>query len=99
MQRQKLWFWLDLAGEKQRWQTGYVSTSNAGTPLTTDATPLLTVMSGNTLITSTIAMHVLAIWALLGAGELGIRSEKSRCIITMANAALPEALRLPCQRG
>lgn len=23
MQRSKLWFWLDTAGEKQRWQTGY----------------------------------------------------------------------------
>ncbi len=99
MQRSKLWFWLDLAGEKQRWQTGYRLTSNAGTPLTTDATPLLTVDAGNTLITSTIAMHVLAIWSILGAGELGIRSEKSRCIITDGNATLPDALRLPCQRG
>ncbi len=80
MRNQKLWFWLDLAGEKQRWQTAIVSTSNAGTPLTTDATPLLPLMSGNTLITSTIAMHVLATGALLGAGELGIRSKKSRCI-------------------
>ncbi len=82
MQRSKTLFWLDLAGEKQRWQTGYRFNLNAGTPLTTDATPLLTVDVWDTLITSTIAMHVLAIWSTSGAGELGIRSEKSRCIIT-----------------
>lgn len=43
MQRSKLWFWLDLAGENSDGKLAIVSTSNAGTPLTTDATPLLTV--------------------------------------------------------
>ncbi len=43
MQRSKLWFWLDSAGENSDGKLAIVSTSNAGTPLTTDATPLLTV--------------------------------------------------------
>ena len=43
MQRSKTLVLAGPAGEKQRWQTGYRFNLNAGTPLTTDATPLLTV--------------------------------------------------------
>jgi Fe-Mn family superoxide dismutase len=42
-QRQKLRRRLDLAGENADGSLAIVSTSNAGTPLTSDATPLLTV--------------------------------------------------------
>ncbi len=66
MQRSKLWFWLDPAGENSDGKLAIVSTSNAGTPLTTDATPLLTVDVWEHAITSTIAMHVPAIWSTSG---------------------------------
>src|SRR5450631_3224381 len=43
-----------------------VSTSNAGCPLTTGQTPLLTVMFGNMRTTLITVMHVHPIWKLFG---------------------------------
>lgn len=43
MQRSKTLVLAGLAGENSDGKLAIVSTSNAGTPLTTDATPLLTV--------------------------------------------------------
>ncbi len=57
------WTWLVKSADGK---LAIVSTSNAGTPLTTDATPLLTVDVWNTRITSTTATPVQTIWSISG---------------------------------